>query len=169
MGIKKSKKHIIVPSMASAATTTGLPSATVKAAKEAGCSAFFRNGNVDCDELKKFVAENPGIGKEAMSFSEAERRDKQAVAEIRETKLAQMRRDLILADEMRRDFTRAIFAAKSKFLSLPARLSQRFALMDDAIEIEIELKREIIEALSELSKCEWAKMKCPKCKGEIKA
>lgn len=56
-----SKKLGTAKNMTAAANLTALKEATVQAARDAGCPAFKANGNVNCDELLRYVSEHPDL------------------------------------------------------------------------------------------------------------
>lgn len=69
------------------------------------------------------------------------------------------KRELIPVEEIRRELTRSIFAAKRKLFSIPKRVSQILAAEVDAISIEARLEDEIHQALTELASGEWVNEK----------
>lgn len=158
---EKSRHHPIVdgvwfvPSMTAAAGTTGYSITTVQAAKNAGCKAFKRNGNVDCAALMRWVKGNPESVAEAESKEEADARVSRVRANRMEFELGVRRKMFIPVDEVRQTFTRSYVAFRSKMLSLPASLAPRLALNSSAEECAAMVKASIVEALTELCKCKW--------------
>ena len=138
----------------------------LKRAKAAGCPAFKLGSRVNLFELEEWIATHPdfaAINVQALTEQQAATMEKVAKALQRRDSYQRARRQLIPVEEVRRTFTRSIVASKARLLSIASTLCQRFALCEDATEIEREIKSAVIDALSELQKSEWAGCKCAKC------
>ncbi|MDB6026284.1 MAG: hypothetical protein JWM68_2507 [Verrucomicrobiales bacterium] len=127
-----------------------------------------RAGRYDVAACINWKAQSGGGQDKAPSILSEKARNLQLRNCILEDKLKQSRRLLLAVEEVKRDFTRSVFACKSKFLAIPGNLCQKLALMKEAIAIQEVLRASIIEALGEMEKSEWSKMECPQCKTEIK-
>ena len=68
-------------------------------------------------------------------------------------------RDLIPAEEVRRDVTRGFTELKTQLLVIPRRLGQPLSMVTDAIEIEERIQKEIFGVLEVMSRNEWIKAK----------
>lgn len=92
-----------------------------------------------------------GVGKGVVSFSEAQRRKEQALAELRELELATKRGELVATADVQREWTGVLAAVRDSMLALPMRLSGRLAAMTDQRVIERFLRDAIRAELTKLS------------------
>lgn len=157
--------------MASAASKTGLEIEIVAAAKDAGCGAFRARGDVDCDALIAWLSEHPEIATSAgvINRNLEEALKIRADRMLKEHKLEVARRGVIPVDEMKRDATRTIVAAKSKMASsektFAMKAKMRFALSDEIIGGLVEILTEgHKEVQRELARGDWIMQECPHCK-----
>ena len=167
---KRTEKLGIAPTMAAAASITGLAPEIVSAAKEAGCEAFRSRGDVNCDVLMQWLAEHPEIAAETGVINKPleEALKIRAERQTKEHKLAELKRKVIPIDEVKRTYTRSVLAAKSKLLSsdkaIGMKAKLRLGITEDQLtklsEIVIEEHREIAR---EMSKGEWFLQECPYC------
>ncbi len=91
------------------------------------------------------------------SKDEADARVARARANRMEFELAVRKKQFIAIEEVRRINTRAIAACKSKMLAIPASTAPRHAVLNDPNECEAVTRKEIIQALTELSKMDFNK------------
>ena len=83
---------------------------------------------------------------------EAKIRDTNAAADLKEFKLAILRRDYIAADEVDRTIAEGIARAKSKILAIPAKLTPQLSgRIVEAQEVSKILTQACNEALNELA------------------
>jgi phage terminase Nu1 subunit (DNA packaging protein) len=75
-------------------------------------------------------------------------------ADIRELELGKARAELIEVAQAKLVWERLVIAFKTKILAIPSKLPQRLIACNDINQIKDLLDREIIEALSELSRTE---------------
>jgi hypothetical protein len=68
-------------------------------------------------------------------------------------------RDLIPADEVRRDVTRGFTELKTQLLVIPRRLGQPLAMVTDPVECEERIQKEIVTALETMNRNDWLKKK----------
>jgi phage terminase Nu1 subunit (DNA packaging protein) len=144
-------------SMSQAANMLGTSMAVAREAKRQGCPAFRGNNTVHLPTFRKWLADHNVEPDKSEPKHLSESRYLRAKADRAEIIVATQRRTLIPAEIMRRSFTRAIIAFKTRLLTLPDNFAQRFAVMADPTEIREAMRLGINEALSELAKCEWAK------------
>ncbi len=83
--MKRSKSRV-VESMPGAAVECGVDIEIVKRAKRLACPAFLQGGRIDCDILKKWIAENAEALKS--SGENVSRKDAKLDQEIRKLKIA---------------------------------------------------------------------------------
>lgn len=163
------------PTMAAAASITGLPPEVISAAKERGCKAFRTRGDVDCDELRRWISENPDVLEIAKDINIAveEALKVRADRQLKEHKLAEAKRKVISIDEVKRTYTRNIFAAKSKLLASekPIAMACRLRIPkltdDDVAIIAEEVSRQHRDALRSLTRSDWFNQQCPNCTHEL--
>ena len=89
----------------------------------------------------------------------ADARIKSARAEKLELGNDALKRDLIPAEEVRRDVTRGFTELKTQLLVIPRRLGQPLAMVTDPVECEERIQKEIVGALETMSRNEWMKDK----------
>jgi hypothetical protein len=159
-----------------AAAKLGVPVDLLRMARAAGCKAFKSSGRVCIVEAAQFLADNPHLASASSDASDASAMvssvresalDKKAIREMREHKLALLRREVIPATEMRLTFTRAFLETKKKFSESFRTLAQEIGLhmagTEDQIAWALNLsERRARETLLDLSKNEWLAT-CPKC------
>lgn len=85
------------------------------------------------------------------SYDEARTRKINAEAEIAELELAKIRQTLCLTDDVVKAWESVLHACKSKFLSMPSKISPVLANESDTAVIKQLLEDQIREALSELA------------------
>ncbi|NBU11158.1 MAG: hypothetical protein EBS84_19425 [Proteobacteria bacterium] len=86
------------------------------------------------------------------SKSNADERIKKARAEKLEIGNEVLRRDLLPAEEVRRDIMRGFGELKSQLLTIPRRVSQSLAIATDPVTIEESLNKEIVGVLEATSR-----------------
>lgn len=91
--------------------------------------------------------------------STTDERIKAARAEKLELANEATKRDLIPAEEVRREVTRAFQELKGQLLIIPRRLGQPLALETDAVTVEEKINAEIVSVLESRSVAELAKGK----------
>jgi hypothetical protein len=64
-------------------------------------------------------------------------------------------RDLIPAEEVRRDITRGFTELKTQLLIIPRRLGQPLAMVTDSVEVEERIQAEIVSTLETFHAGEW--------------
>jgi hypothetical protein len=168
---KKEQKERVFDSMEAAAGALNLKIDQIKAAKAAGSDAFS-GSRVDGEKLLLFIADNPEIGKatEGINIAIEEALKMRADREIKEHKLAELRRNVIQKDEIKRTVTKMIVGAKSQLLGCEKAMTMK-ARMELALTDEQVMKLgEIIAAghvgvMKSMAKGEWFEAKCPQCKG----
>ncbi len=89
----------------------------------------------------------------------SDERIKKARAEKLELANEATKRDLIPAEEVRREVTRAFQELKGQLLIIPRRLGQPLALETDAVSVEEKINAEIVSVLEARSVAELAKGK----------
>lgn len=85
------------------------------------------------------------------SYDEARTRKINAEAEIAELELAKIRQTLCLTEDVVKAWESVLHACKSKFLSMPSKISPILANESDAAVVKQLLEDQIREALSELA------------------
>jgi hypothetical protein len=158
-----------VESMQAAASLLGYRVEAIASAKAAGCLAFKLGGRIDLFELEEWFALHPEIkslSQDEITILQAERIELVAKALTRRENYARMRRELVRASDVRRDNGRAYLAFRAKLLLIASSVSQKLALLTDANEIDVELRKRIREALGELCKSPW-RGECPHCGKEV--
>jgi len=109
--------------------------------------------------LYKFAETMVGLNRfyreRAAQKTAAQERVHEARAKLLEHKYEVERGNHIHRDECRRVFSRFISAAKTRLLNIPRRLGQVIAITSDPVECEKRIMDEIVDALSELNKCEY--------------
>lgn len=88
---------------------------------------------------------------QAAKKTDSDERIKTARADKLEIQNAALRRDLIPAEEVRRDVTRAFTELKTQLLVIPRRLGQPLAMVTDAVEVEERIQKEIVSVLDAAS------------------
>lgn len=151
---RKAKIGDTVPGMDQAAALLGTSKGVIREAKRQGCQAFRANQNVHIPTLKRWLAKHE-IKQEDEPKSKSEARYAKAKADRMEIVVAEKKRNVIPVHVMRQSFTRAVIATKARFCAIPDNCAQRFAVMQDPIEIREALRVLINEALAEMAKCEW--------------
>lgn len=86
-----------------------------------------------------------------LTYEEARTRKINAEAEIAELELAKIRKTLCLTDDVVKAWESVLHACKSKFLSMPSKISPILANENDAAVVKQLLEDQIREALSELA------------------
>lgn len=86
---------------------------------------------------------------------DSDERIKSARAEKLEIGNCALKRELIPADEVRRDVTRSFTELKTQLLIIPRRLGQPLAMVTDAVEVEERIQKELISVLETMSRGEW--------------
>lgn len=79
--------------------------------------------------------------------SKGRERIEAARAEKLELENAALKRDLLPAEEVRRDVTRGFTELKSQLLTIPRRLAQPLAMETDAVIVEERMEKEILAVL----------------------
>jgi hypothetical protein len=100
----------IVESMQAAASLVGYRIEAIQAAKAAGCVAFKPGNRINLFELEEWFALHPevtSVNQSDMTIAQALTMETVAKALTRRENYARMRRDLVRAEEMRLDVTRA--------------------------------------------------------------
>lgn len=95
------------------------------------------------DALPRFVEhldslQKPSKGRERIEIARADKL---------ELENAITRRDMIPAEEVRRDITRGFTALKTQLLVIPRRLGQPLTMVTDAVEAEERIQKEIMSTL----------------------
>jgi phage terminase Nu1 subunit (DNA packaging protein) len=83
-------------------------------------------------------------------------------ADIRELELGKARAELIEVAQAKAVWERLVVAFKTKMLAIPSKLPQRLVACSDINQIKDLLEREIVEALSELSRTDIEVSDIPK-------
>jgi hypothetical protein len=86
-----------------------------------------------------------------LSLDEAERRFRNAKAELAEMELAERRGELVEADAVREMWDKHISAAKTQLLSIPARVAVTLLACKSAEEVHAALETNIRDCLDELA------------------
>lgn len=164
----------IAKNVAGASSITGIPIVVIQAAKDKGCRAFKANGNIDCEELTDFVAENadtsnadhvidPRVQKAWQMFeSRMSTRQKRLIAG----------KKLIPIEAVRTDWTRNVVACKMKFYNAENTISVEAGMKLGLRQDQITTLKEIITkhhrpAIKEMHKGEYGQCSCPHCGKEI--
>jgi|GEM_PF-5550910 len=166
----------VVATLKDAAARLELPVDLLRMARGAGCTAFRKNGTVSTVELKEWFAKNPTRLPNANALVDKiqwDAEDKKAIAEMRQHKLAVMRRDVIPVAEVKLKFTRAVLDAKKGFTEAVRTLMQEVTLHCGASEAQIawamaQGEKRVRDVLTVLAGKEFCGVTCPKCKEEIK-
>lgn len=150
LSLKPSKPTATVHEVAAALGVTH--SGVIKAA-EAGHFAKPVKGRLDVlDVLKGWAArERARIAEK----TNADARIKSARAEKLELGNDALKRELIPAEEVRRDVTRSFTELKTQLLVIPRRLGQPLAMVTDAVEVEERIQKELVSVLDTMSRGEW--------------
>jgi phage terminase Nu1 subunit (DNA packaging protein) len=90
---------------------------------------------------------NSGKGQE----QEGRSRSALAQAELREYELAMKRGELVAVGDVRPLLEDELGAVRARLMSLPGRVAHTVARMTDAAAVELELEREVSDALRELT------------------
>lgn len=103
------------------------------------------------DALPRFVEHldsllKPSKGRERIEIARAEKLELENAA---------TRRDMIPAEEVRRDVTRGFTGLKTQLLVIPRRLGQPLATVTDAVEVEERIHKEISTVLETMHCGEW--------------
>lgn len=91
------------------------------------------------------------------SKDEADARVARVRADRMEFELSVRRKQFIETTEVSQVLTRAIVAIKSKMLAIPSSLAPRLAIANSADDCASMIKKEVVSALTELSKVKWNK------------
>src|SRR5690242_16848395 len=110
----------IAQSMAAAASELRLPVEVVQNAKNSGCGAFRDGGRIDCDALRAWLDADPT--RYQLANGQIDKRVEDALRiradrQTREFKLQVLKEQYLHVDDIRRDYTRAVYSMKSKLLA----------------------------------------------------
>lgn len=165
--LKKAKSPPIVPDTShvfdnyeAASASSGISVACLKVSKGKGAPGFRGTRIYMLEFLPWWNANSAAVIAEAAKFEtkrEADARVARARADRLEFDNAVRRKLFISLDEVKRINTRAIVACKSKLLSIPSSIAPRLAVLTDQTECGTVVKKEIVDALTELSKMEFNK------------
>lgn len=121
----------------------------------------FRGSRIYPDEFLPWLKKNYRAVLAEMVAAESKDEADARVARVRadgmEFNLAVRRRQFIATVEVSQVFTRAIVAVKSKMLAIPSSLAPRLAITNDPEDCAAMIKKEVVTALTELSKVKWNK------------
>lgn len=78
-------------------------------------------------------------------------RGKLATAQLKEYELARIKGETVTIHEVRAIYEEDLAVVRARILAIPGRLAQELAIESDAVKIERIIKREVSDALSELS------------------
>lgn len=144
-------------SLAAVANALGVTESAVRKAAEDGHFAKPVRGRLDVlDVLRGWAARERARLAEKTN---ADARIKSARAERLELGNEALKRDLIPAEEVRRDVTRGFTELKTQLMVIPRRLGQPLAMVTDAVECEERIEKEIVAALDSMHGGEWGKEK----------
>ena len=146
-----------------AVSITGLSETLIRLARDKGCQAIRANGNIQCDELIDYIAAKPELRRiaEAIPDYKLEKaldlRESRLLKEQRRLKLAEK---LVTAEEVIREWTRYIFAAKNKLRqaesALAAEAGMRLGLSSEQVAVIKEIHRtHSRRILNELHQGKW--------------
>jgi hypothetical protein len=82
---------------------------------------------------------------------------------------AKARGDFRPVNELKQAATRFSFSVRDLIWTMPRRVAGRLALMTDPVEIEGDLRSEVREILTLVSRTPFGEFHCPKCKAKIAA
>lgn len=114
-------------------------------------------GEYDLEECShyyiKYLQENSVScpSDDAGSYAEQRTRLVKIQADKVEIEVQQLKRFLISVDEVEKDWASHIASCRSRLLAIPSRCASQVAVIDEVTEIERFLRREIYDALNELS------------------
>jgi len=160
---RRQRDETIAATLAVAAARLQLPVELLRTAKHMGCPAMKQNGRVNLPELQQWLAEHPdlvnssedmvGVTKENFLRAKADR-------EMREHRLAVLRRDVIPVGEVRLSFTRATIEMKRRLLEGVRTLAQEIGLHLAGTEEQIAWALKLSEKrardiLTEFARNEW--------------
>lgn len=154
---------------------TKLPFYEVKRAVAEGCPAFKPNGTVDCDELVRWVADNPPKDEDdgALNIHVERAKDIRANRMLKEQKYAEKAKQLLPKEKVKHCWFRNVISAKTKIYNADNQASVEIGMKLGLQPEQVDLVREILSkhrrlAIKELHQGEFGKVECPECRKEIK-
>jgi terminase small subunit / prophage DNA-packing protein len=87
----------------------------------------------------------------AMTMADVTIRDKLAAAQLKEYELARIRGQTVVISDVIPIVEECFIGVRSRILAIPGRLAQELANENDAVKVAAIVKREISDALTELS------------------
>lgn len=99
--------------------------------------------------------------------AEAKRRERVAMADLREMQVAERRKEMIRVDDVVEEVEGQLSIVKSRLQAIPSRIAQAVSIVDDAAEIERLMAVEINDALTDISK--WSSGDDAEADGNIEA
>lgn len=137
------------------AAATGMTERTVNARKADGRLASHPDGGIDFYPIVKAGVEALASGRDG-GLEEARIREIKLKGDKLELVNAQLRADLIPADEMEAIVGGACDAARVKILALPSAVAARLAAMRSPADVQEALTKALHEALADLASVEIA-------------
>jgi len=149
------------PNKQAAAARCELTYGIVDAAQKAGCAAFRANGNVQCDELLDWIAENGTDDQESPDYHVERAKKTRAERMIKELALEEARKKLIAEESIRTVITRHVSVAKSRFLLLGASIAPRAQLKlgltkEQADWLQEQIENECKAVAETLASTQWS-------------
>lgn len=169
------KEFQTAKNVAAASALTALPIVVIQRARDMGCQAFEKNGNINCSALLDFVAENPGIT-EGLDSSMDPRTQK--TWDLYESRMQKRQKRLIAGkqllaiDRVRSAWAKNVIGCKTKLYTAENTISveagMKFGLTPEQInDLRIIAAKHLRLAIREMFQGEFGKVECVNCKKEI--
>lgn len=116
-----------------------------------------REWKFDTAEVFRWLKEQEALGRgsdqptSSTPVEDAKLRKAEADAELREFELARTRGETILIEDVQPVLLEELAAVRSRLMSIPGRLAQKVAAISDPEAVESAIRKEISEALRELT------------------
>lgn len=135
------------------ADALGLTESAVRKMADAGVVPKPVRGKMNCLEVLAGWAKRSR--EQLAAKTNADERIKTARAEKLEIQNAALKRELLPAEEVRRDVTRGFTELKTQLLVIPRRVAQPLAMETDPVIVEERVEKEITAALELMASGQW--------------